>query len=137
MNEFLVKINNILNNSSLPRHNVAADRELPEDLQPDLWTADRVWVRCCDHVPPLTPFYNGPYAVIQRSLRAFRLQMGGKEDKLSTFHLKPCSSSTPTTQATPRSQGLHLLSLSSRPRSWSELCGEPPNSLDSSLTSLH
>ena len=42
MNKFLVQINNILNNSSLPRHNVAADRELPEDLPPDLWAADRV-----------------------------------------------------------------------------------------------
>ncbi len=36
MNEFLVQIDNIVNNSSLPRHNVAADRELPEDLPPDL-----------------------------------------------------------------------------------------------------
>jgi hypothetical protein len=36
MNEFLVQINNILNNSSLPRPNVAADRELPEDLPPEL-----------------------------------------------------------------------------------------------------
>jgi hypothetical protein len=106
MNEFLVQINNILNNSSLPRHNVAADRELPEDLPPDLWTADRVWVHRCGHVPPLTPLYNGPYAVIQRSLRSFKLQMGGKEDKISTSRLKPCSSSTltaaPPTRGRPR-----------------------------------
>jgi hypothetical protein len=73
MNEFLVQINNILKNSSLPRHNVAADRELPEDLPPDLWTEDRVWVRRCGHVPPL---YDNPYAVILRSLRSFKLQMG-------------------------------------------------------------
>ncbi len=51
---------------------------------------------CCGHVPPLTPLYDGPYAVIQRSLRSFKLQMGGKEDKLSNSRLKPCSSSTPT-----------------------------------------
>jgi hypothetical protein len=54
MNEFLVQINNILNNPSLPRHNVAADMELPVDLPPDLWTADRVWVRCCG-LPRLHP----------------------------------------------------------------------------------
>ncbi len=82
------------------------DRELPEDLPPDLWTADRVWVRRCFHVPPLTPLYDGPYAVIQRSLRSFKLQMGGKEDKVSTSCLKPCSPSTPTatplTRARPR-----------------------------------
>jgi hypothetical protein len=103
MNEFLVQINNILNNSSLPRHNVAADRELPEDLSSDLWATDRVWVRRCSHVPPLTPLYDGPYAVIQRSLRAFKLQIGGKEDQVSTSHLKPCSSSTPT--ASPPTRG--------------------------------
>ncbi len=96
MNEFLVQINNILNNSSLPRHNVAADRELPEDLPPELWAADRVWVRRCGHVPPLTPLYDGPYAVLQRSLRAFKLKIGAKEDQVSTSRLKPCSSSTPT-----------------------------------------
>jgi hypothetical protein len=101
MNEFLVQINNILNNSSLPRHNVAADRELPKDLPPDLWAADRVWVRRCGHVPPLTPLYDGPYAVIQRCLRAFKLQIGGKEDQVSTSRLKPCSSSTPTASRRP------------------------------------
>jgi hypothetical protein len=103
MNEFLVQINNILNNSSLPRHNVAADMELPEDLPPDLWAADRVWVRRCSHVLPLTPLYDGPDAVIQRSLRAFKLQIGGKEDQVSTSRLKPCSSSTPT--ASPPTRG--------------------------------
>jgi hypothetical protein len=93
MNEFLVQINNILNNSSLPRHNVAADRELPEDLPPDLWAAHRVWVHRCGH---LSLLYDGPYAVIQRRLRSFKLQIGGKEDKVSTSHLEPCSTSTPT-----------------------------------------
>jgi hypothetical protein len=59
--------------------------------------------------PPLrpraavTPLYDSPYAVLQRSLRFFRLQMGGKEDKVSTSHLKPCSSNTPT--ASPPTRG--------------------------------
>jgi hypothetical protein len=114
MNEFLIQINNILNNSSLPGHNVAADRELPEDLPPDLWAADRVWVRRCGHVPLLTPLYDGPYAVIQRSLRAFKLQIGGKEDNVSTSRLKPCSSSTPTA------------SLPARGRPWLHPAVDPP-----------
>jgi hypothetical protein len=113
MNEFLIQINNILNNSSLPRHNVAADRELPEDLPPDLWAADRVWVRRCGHVPPLTPLYDGPYAVIQRSLRAFKLQIGGKEDNVSTSRLKPCSASTPT--ASPPARGRPRLHTAADP----------------------
>ena len=113
MNEFLIQINNILNNSSLPRHNVAADRELPEDLPPDLWAADRVWVRRCGHVPPLTPLYDGPYAVLQRSLRAFKLQIGAKEDQVSTSRLKPCSSSTPT--ASPPTPGRPRLHTAANP----------------------
>jgi hypothetical protein len=177
MNEFLVQINNILNNYSLPRHNVAADRELPEDLPPDLWAAHRVWVHRCGH---LSLLYDGPYAVIQRRLRFFKLQIGGKEDKVSTSHLEPCSTSTPTmTPPTPSAahhrrpasadgsvstsppyQRLQTLepfflssqtgflnaqrrgpraatppttwatprSLSLRPRSWRDLCGEPPSS---------
>jgi hypothetical protein len=79
------------------------DRELPDDLLPNLWAADRVWVRRYGHVPPLMPLYDGPYAVIQRSLRAFMLQTGGKKDKVSTSRLKPCSSSTLTASpAAPR-----------------------------------
>ena len=113
MNKFLVQINNILNNSSLPRHNVAADRELPEDLPPDLWAADRVWVRRCGHVPPLTPLYDGPYAVLQRSLRTFKLQIGAKEDQVSTSRLKPCSASTPT--ATPPTRGRPRLHIAPDP----------------------
>jgi hypothetical protein len=57
---------------------------------------DCVWVRTCCHVPPLMPLCDSPYAVLLRSLRFFRLQMGGNEDKVSTSRLKPCSSSTPT-----------------------------------------
>jgi len=102
-NKFLVQINKTLTNPSLPRHNIAANRELPEDLPPDLWAADRVWVRRCGHVPPLTPLYDGPYAVNKRSLRYFQLQIGGKEDSISTSRLKPCSSSTPT--AAPPTRG--------------------------------
>jgi hypothetical protein len=66
----------------------------------NLWTADSVRVRHCGHVPPL---YDGPYAVTKRSLRSFRLQMGGKEHSVSTSRLKPCSSSMPT--ASPPTRG--------------------------------
>jgi hypothetical protein len=36
------------------------------------------------HVLPLQPLYNGPYAVLQRSLHHVTLQIGDKEDKVST-----------------------------------------------------
>jgi hypothetical protein len=76
----------------MPRLNTAADKELPEDLPQELWAAERVWVRCGAHMPPLSPLYDGPYKVLQHSLRHFRLQMGDREDKISTSRLKPCTS---------------------------------------------
>ncbi len=100
MNEFIIHIDNILKDYPMPRHNTAADRELPEDLPQELWTAEPLWVRCCSHMPaPLTPLYDGPYTVLQCSLRHFKPQMSDREDNISTSRLKPCCTSnafTPT-----------------------------------------
>jgi hypothetical protein len=57
MNEFIIQIYKILKNHLLPRHNTAADRELPEDLPQELWTTERVFVRPLRPVPPLAPLY--------------------------------------------------------------------------------
>ncbi len=73
----------------MPRLNTAADKELPKDLSQELWAAERVWVRRGSHMPPLSPLFDGPYKVLQRSLRHFRLQMGDREDNISTSRLKP------------------------------------------------
>ncbi len=32
------------------------------------------------HMPPLAALYDGPYTVLQRSLRHFKLQMGNREE---------------------------------------------------------
>ena len=45
-------------------------------------------VRRDGHVLPLEPLYDGPYKVLQRSLRTFRLQIGNKQDTVSTSRLK-------------------------------------------------
>jgi hypothetical protein len=91
INEFIIQIDCILKNIPMTRHNTAADKELPEDLPQELWAADRVWVRRGGHAPPLAPLYDGPYTVLHRSLRHFRLQMGNREDNVSTSRLKPCA----------------------------------------------
>ncbi len=69
---------------------------------------------------PLTPLYDGPYAVIHRSLRAFKLQIGGKEDNASTSRLKPCSSST--------------LTASPPARPWLHTAADPPPRVRFDLT---
>jgi hypothetical protein len=91
MNEFIIQIDNILKNLPMTRHNTAVDKELPEDLPQELWAADWVWVRRGGRAPPLSPLYDSPYAVLQRSLRHFRLRLDNREDNVSTSRLKPCT----------------------------------------------
>ncbi len=45
----------------------------------------------CSYVLPLQRLYDGPYAVVRRSLQHFTLRIGDKEDKVSTLRLKPCT----------------------------------------------
>ncbi len=91
MNEFIIQIDKITKKHSMPRHSTAADKELPEDLPQELWAAERIWVRRSGHLPPHWPLYDGPYTGLQRSLHHFRLQMGDKEDNISTSCFKPCT----------------------------------------------
>jgi hypothetical protein len=72
------------------RHNTAAARQPPPRLPDDLARAPMVFVRRDGHVTPLQPLYDGPYAVIRRSLHHFTLRIGDKVDKVSTLRLKPC-----------------------------------------------
>jgi hypothetical protein len=72
------------------RHNTSAARQPPPRLPDDLARASMVFVRRDGHVPPLQPLYDGPYAVIRRSLHHFTLRIGDKVDKVSTLRLKPC-----------------------------------------------
>jgi hypothetical protein len=96
----------------MTRHNTAVDKELPEDLPRELWAEDRVWVRRGGHTPPLLTLYDGPYTVLQRSLRHFRLQLGNRGDNISTSRLKPCTGGAAVPTAAPSWRG--------RP------CREPP-----------
>jgi transposase InsO family protein len=71
-----------------PAHNTASGARAPTQLPAALLSATYVLVRRDGHVPPLTPLYDGPYKVLQRSLRTFRLQIGNKQDTVSTSRLK-------------------------------------------------
>jgi hypothetical protein len=69
-------------------HSTPAPQELPEDLL----LAKHVLVRRDGHVPPLAAAYDGPFLVLERSLRFFKLQIGDRVDTVSTLRLKPCTS---------------------------------------------
>ena len=52
-------------------------------------TAEFVFIRHDAVTPPLTPLYHGPYRVLLRSDKFFRLQIGNREDTVSIDRLKP------------------------------------------------
>jgi hypothetical protein len=82
-------------------HSAPAPQELPEDLL----LAKHVLVRRDGHVPPLTAAYDGPFLVLERSLRFFKLQVGDRVDTVSTLRLKACTSPPDVPVAQPPRQG--------------------------------
>ena len=54
-----------------------------------LHTARFVFVRDDGHKPLLSPIYHGPYKVLSRSDKFFRLLISNKEDSVSLDRLKP------------------------------------------------
>jgi transposase InsO family protein len=63
-------------------------RQDTAELPADLLQAEMVFVRVDSKQPPLSPLYNGPYKVLERSLRFFKLQIGDRVDTVSTLRLK-------------------------------------------------
>jgi hypothetical protein len=82
-------------------HSTPAPQQLPEELL----LTKHVLVRKDGHVPPLAAAYDGPYLVLERSLRFFKLQVGGRVDTFSTLRLKPCRSPPDVQVAQPPKEG--------------------------------
>ena len=58
---------------------------VPDNLR----VADYVFVRHDAHCGPLRPPYDGPYQVLERGVKFFVLDMGGRPDRVSIDRLKP------------------------------------------------
>ena len=67
------------------RHNSAP---APSTLLEELQLARFILVRRDGAQPPLSPIYDGPYRVLERSTHFFLLEMGDRTDKVSTLRLK-------------------------------------------------
>jgi len=72
-----------------PRHNLPSSPQPPSPLVHELLNSTHVFVRRDGHVPALTPLYDGPYEVISRSKKVFKLRMGARVDSVSITRLKP------------------------------------------------
>ncbi len=63
----------------------ASMANLPDSLR----VASHVYVRRGQVAPPLTPLYQGPYRVVERGPKVYKIDLGGREDTVSVDRLKP------------------------------------------------
>ena len=73
-----------------------------------LASAELVYVRRGAVSPPLTQCYSGPFKVLERGPKVFRLQVGEREEVVSADRLKPHTGTTPTLPAVPPRRGWPL-----------------------------
>jgi hypothetical protein len=88
---FLKELQETLNSRTPPladHHNRPGPLSMPEEL---LLTRF-VLVRRYGAQPLLSSMYNGPYMVLERSLSFFKIQVGTRQETVSTLCLKPCRS---------------------------------------------
>jgi hypothetical protein len=82
-------------------HTTPSPISLPEEL-----LLSRFVLVSCDAVqPPLSPLYDGPYLVLERSLHFFKVQIGTKTETISTHRLKPCHTPEDSQAAKPPRRG--------------------------------
>ena len=81
----------------------------PKPLPKAQLQADFVFVREDAPVSALSPLYRGPYKVLERWSKFFRLQVGEKVDVVSVDRLKPVISDATVTPANPPSCGHPIL----------------------------
>ena len=101
---FLSDLQDVLS-SRQPRATSHHSQPGPPQLPDDLLRSRFVLVRRDAVQPPLQPLYDGPYLVLERSLRFFKLQIGDKTDVVSTSRLKACQAPPDTPAAVPPRRG--------------------------------
>ena len=77
----------------------------PTTLPEDLLLSRFVLVRRDAVQPPLSPLYDGPYLVLERSLHFFKLQVGSRIETVSSHRLKPCHTPEDAQAAEPPCRG--------------------------------
>jgi hypothetical protein len=88
-----------------PRQTSHHTTPLPVSLPEDLLLSRFVLVRRDAVQPPLSPLYDGPYLVLERSLHFFKVQIGSRIETVSTHRLKPCHTPEDAQAAEPPRRG--------------------------------
>ncbi len=77
----------------------------PTALQEDLLLSRFVLVRPDAVQPPLSPLFDGPFLVLERSLHFFKVRIGTRSEIISTHRLKPCHTPEDAQAAEPPRRG--------------------------------
>ncbi len=77
----------------------------PSALPEDLLLSRFVLVRHDAVQPPLSPLYDDPFLVLERSLHFLKLQVGSRVETVSTHRLKPCHTPEDAQAAEPLRRG--------------------------------
>jgi hypothetical protein len=67
--------------------------------------ASHVYIRHGGAIPPLAPLYTGPYKVLARQAKFFKLEIGCSQETVSVDHLKPHLGLAPVVLAAPPVHG--------------------------------
>jgi hypothetical protein len=99
--EFLQKLQRVEIPATRPLSYAEAAAKPPAALL----QASHVYVRRGGALPPLAPLYVGPYEVLERADKYFRLAVGGREETVSLDRLKPHLGVGPFSAALPAARG--------------------------------
>jgi hypothetical protein len=78
---------------------------LPTELPEELLLSRFVLVRHDGVQPPLSPLYDGPFLVLERSLHFFKVRIGSRIETISTHRLKHCHTPQDVQAAEPPRRG--------------------------------
>jgi hypothetical protein len=81
---------------------------LPAQLPEDLLLSRFVLIRHDGVQPPLSPLYDGPFLVLERSLHFFKVHVGSRIETVSTHRLKPYHAPQDVQAAEPLRRGRPL-----------------------------
>ena len=79
--------------------------EIPTVIPDELLQCPFVLIRREGYKPPLIPPYDGPFQVLERSDKFFRIKLGEREDKISIDLLKPAIIPNNATPGSPKKRG--------------------------------
>jgi hypothetical protein len=88
-----------LRRMDMPANQPLTYAEVTAKLAAALMEASHVNIRCGGAIPPLAPHYTGPYRVLARQGKFFKLEIGGCQETVSVDCLKPHLVLTPVESA--------------------------------------